>query len=95
MLKRECSTGNFPDCSDAKSVSAQWGKTDTVTYIELRLRFHVIFSVDLNEIMVNRASRKMQVVKSHIKTHLCKNYVCQNNLKTNTVITILGKPKNR
>ena len=74
-----------------KVSSVQWGETDKVTYIELR--FHVIFSKDLHKIMVNKASREMQGVKSCIKMHLCKNYVCKDRFKINDVTTILGKLK--
>ena len=43
-LRQENGEVMFPTAVMQKVSSTQWGETDKVTYIELRLRFHVVFS---------------------------------------------------
>ena len=59
LLNSQERTGNVPNCSDTKSSNVQWGETDKVTYIKLRLRFRVVFFRNLHEVMLNRDLLKM------------------------------------
>ena len=45
--------------------------------------------------VVNKDLQVTQDIKSCVKMHLYKNYVCKNNFKANNVTTILDKPQNR